>query len=46
MYHVKYIIVVYSDILRRNCLVEGLCDSILDLLDKWFPVDGNVVDIL
>ena len=36
---------MYIDILRRNCLVEGLCDSVLGLIDLWFPVDGNVIYI-
>ena len=33
--------VVYFAFLRRNCLVGGLCDGILELLDLWFPTDGN-----
>ena len=37
--------VAYFIFLRRNCLVGGLCNSILSLLDLWLPVDGNVVDI-
>ena len=35
----------YFVFLRRNCLVGGLCDSVLGFLDLWLPVDGNVVDI-
>ena len=37
--------VAYFVFLRRNCLVGGLCNSILSLLDLWLPVEGNVVDI-
>ena len=36
---------MYFVILRHNCLVGGLCDSILGLLDLWLPVDGNVIYI-
>ena len=35
--------VKYSVFLRRNCLVGGLCYEILELLELWFPIDGNSV---
>ena len=35
--------VKYSVFLRRNCLVGGLCYEILELLELWFPIDGNYV---
>ena len=41
---VKYI--KYSVLLRRNCLVGGLCYEILEVLVLWFPIDGNCVIIV
>ena len=35
--------VKYFVFLRRNCLIGGLCYEILELLELWFPIDGNCV---
>ena len=35
--------VKYSVFFRRSCLVGGLCYENLELVDLWFPIDGNCV---
>ena len=35
--------VAYSVLLRRKCLVGGLCFEILKFVDLWIPIDGICV---